>query len=70
VELLKRDGVDAELVSYPAKNGNRFLAHRSFQEWDCDCAELWIEGENRKRIARFGGMVARKKRLALLYHQE
>jgi aminopeptidase YwaD len=53
LKLLKRDGVHAELVSYPAKNGNRFLAHRSFQEWRCDHAELWIEGENRERIARF-----------------
>ncbi len=53
VSLLKRDDVAAEIVSYPARNGDRFLAHRSFQEWHCDHAELWMEGENRKRLARF-----------------
>ncbi|WP_216827609.1 DUF4910 domain-containing protein [Alkalihalobacterium elongatum] len=53
VNLLKRDGVEAELVSYLAEAGSRFLAHRTFQEWHCNHAELWIEGEERKRIARF-----------------
>lgn len=53
VSLLKRDGVDAEIVSYPAKFGERFLSHFSFQEWQCDSAELWIENPVRKRIARF-----------------
>ncbi|MDE5413441.1 DUF4910 domain-containing protein [Alkalihalobacterium chitinilyticum] len=53
VKILKRDGVDAELISYSAEAGSRFLAHRTFQEWHCNHAELWIEGEERKRIARF-----------------
>lgn len=53
VSLLKRDGVDADLVSYPARYGERFLSHFSFQEWKCDSAELWIETPVRKRIARF-----------------
>lgn len=53
VSLLKRDGVDTELVSYPARYGERFLSHFSFQEWKCDSAELWIENPIRKRIARF-----------------
>lgn len=53
VSLLKRDEVDAELVSYPARYGERFLSHFSFQEWKCDSAELWIENPVRKRIARF-----------------
>lgn len=43
----------AELVSYPAKFGDRFLSHRTFPEWKCEQAELWIEGPVRKRIARF-----------------
>ncbi|WP_078595854.1 DUF4910 domain-containing protein [Evansella clarkii] len=51
--MLKRDGVEAEIISYPAKKGERFLAHRSFQEWHCNHGELWIEGENRQRIARY-----------------
>ncbi|MGX6444575.1 DUF4910 domain-containing protein [Neobacillus sp. K501] len=53
VSLLKRDGVDADLVSYPARYGERFLSHFSFQEWKCASAELWIETPVRKRIARF-----------------
>lgn len=53
INLLKRDGVDAELVSYPARFGERFLSHRSFHEWNCEKAELWIETPIRKRIARF-----------------
>jgi aminopeptidase YwaD len=53
VSLLKRDGVEAELVSYPAQFGDRFLSHRSFQEWTCEQAELWVETPVRKRIARF-----------------
>jgi aminopeptidase YwaD len=53
VSLLKRDGVNAELVPYPARFGERFLSHFSFQEWKCDSAELWIENPVRKRIARF-----------------
>lgn len=53
VSLLNRDGVNAELVSYPARYGERFLSHFSFQEWKCDSAELWIENPVRKRIARF-----------------
>ncbi|MRX73371.1 DUF4910 domain-containing protein [Bacillus lacus] len=53
MKLLKRDGVDAELVSYPAQFGERFLSHHSFKEWSCHSAELWIETPERKRIARF-----------------
>ena len=53
VSLLKRDGVEADLISYPARFGDRFLSHRSFQEWSCEQAELWIETPVRKRIARF-----------------
>ncbi|MFD1739835.1 DUF4910 domain-containing protein [Bacillus salitolerans] len=53
IELLKRDHVDAELISYPAQYGERFLSHFSFQEWKCESAELWVEGPNRRRIARF-----------------
>ncbi|MGF2614539.1 DUF4910 domain-containing protein [Rossellomorea vietnamensis] len=53
MKLLKRDGVDAELVSYPAQFGERFLSHHSFKEWSCESAELWIESPERKRIARF-----------------
>ncbi|EDL65704.1 DUF4910 domain-containing protein [Bacillus sp. SG-1] len=53
LKLLKRDGVEAELVSYPARFGERFLSHQSFKEWSCENAELWIETPERKRIARF-----------------
>ncbi|PLT30732.1 DUF4910 domain-containing protein [Peribacillus deserti] len=53
IPLLKRDGVDAELVSYPARYGDRFLSHYSFKEWHCRSAELWIETPERERIARF-----------------
>jgi aminopeptidase YwaD len=53
VQLLKRDGVEAEVVSYPAKFGERYLSHHSFHEWECEHAELWIETPERKRIARF-----------------
>ncbi|RXI96502.1 DUF4910 domain-containing protein [Anaerobacillus alkaliphilus] len=53
MNLLKRDGVEAELVSYPAKFGDRFLSHQSFKEWHCNSAELWIETPVRKRVARF-----------------
>lgn len=53
LKLLKRDGVDAELVTYPAKFGEKFLSHSSFKEWKCNSAELWIETPSRKRIARF-----------------
>ncbi|WP_221568341.1 DUF4910 domain-containing protein [Alkalihalobacillus sp. TS-13] len=53
MRLLQRDGVDAELVSYPARFGERFLSHFSFKEWKCERAELWIETPQRKRIARF-----------------
>lgn len=53
VRLLRRDGVEAEIVSYPAQAGERLLAHRSFQEWHCHHAELWLEGEERIRLARF-----------------
>ncbi len=51
--LLDRDGVEANLVSYPAQFGERFLSHFSFNEWECEHAELWIETPIRKRIARF-----------------
>jgi aminopeptidase-like protein len=53
MKLLKRDGVNAELVSYPAQFGDRFISHSSFQEWNCKSAELCIEKPFRKRIARF-----------------
>ncbi len=53
IKLLKRDGVFAELVSYPAQFGDRFLSHQSFQEWKCHSAELWIESPVQKRIARY-----------------
>lgn len=53
VKLLRRDGVGAELISYPAVFGKRYLASRTFQEWHCDHAELWLEGIERKRIARY-----------------
>ncbi|MFE8699251.1 DUF4910 domain-containing protein [Cytobacillus sp. FJAT-54145] len=53
MKLLERDGVKAELVSYPATFGNRFISHHSFKEWSCESAELWIEEPYRKRIARF-----------------
>lgn len=53
INLLKRDGVDAELVSSPARFGDRFLSHKTFQEWECEKAELWIETPVKKRIARF-----------------
>lgn len=53
IRMLKRDGVHAELVSYPATFGERFLSHKSFKEWKCSLAELWIEGPKRKRLARF-----------------
>ncbi|WP_456276836.1 DUF4910 domain-containing protein [Bacillus sp. AK128] len=53
LQLLKRDGVEAELVTYPARFGERFLSHSSFKEWECKGAELWIEAPVRRRIARF-----------------
>ncbi|WP_026695094.1 DUF4910 domain-containing protein [Peribacillus kribbensis] len=53
ISLLKREGVEAELVPYPAVFGNRLLSHRSFKEWHCRSAELWIESPARERIARF-----------------
>ncbi|QOY35159.1 DUF4910 domain-containing protein [Anaerobacillus isosaccharinicus] len=53
MNLLKRDGVEAELVTSPARFGDRFLSHQTFKEWRCDSAELWIETPVRKRIARF-----------------
>jgi aminopeptidase YwaD len=53
IQLLKRDGVEAELVTYPAQFGERFLSHSSFKEWECKHAELWMETPVRKRIARF-----------------
>lgn len=53
LQLLQRDGVDAKCISYPAKFGDRFLSHQTFQEWKCRSAELWIEGPERQRIARF-----------------
>ncbi|WP_456272465.1 DUF4910 domain-containing protein [Bacillus sp. AK031] len=53
MKLLKRDGVNAELISYPAQFGERFISHHSFKEWSCESAELWIEAPERKRIARF-----------------
>lgn len=51
--LLHREGIETELVSYPARFGERHLSNRSFQEWHCQSAELWIVGEHDKRIARF-----------------
>lgn len=53
LQLLKRDDVQAERISYPAVYGKRHLASRTFQEWHCDHAELWLEGEQRSRLARF-----------------
>ncbi|WP_261134380.1 DUF4910 domain-containing protein [Bacillus sp. Marseille-Q3570] len=53
LKILQRDGMDAELVSYPARFGERFSSHFSFKEWKCESAELWIETPQRKRIARF-----------------
>lgn len=53
--LLKRDGVDAKIVSYPAKTGERFLAYKSFQEWQCRGGQLWLlEDNGRRRLARYG----------------
>ncbi|WP_409291466.1 DUF4910 domain-containing protein [Peribacillus sp. SCS-37] len=53
IQLLKRDGVEAELISYPAEFGGRLLSHRTFKEWHCRSAELWVETPVRERIARF-----------------
>jgi aminopeptidase YwaD len=53
IALLKCDGVEAELISYPAINGDRFLGHRTFQEWHCQSAELWLTGDDSKRLARY-----------------
>ena len=33
-------GLAAEILSYPADEGTRFWAYRSFQEWDCQQATL------------------------------
>ncbi|QOR66975.1 DUF4910 domain-containing protein [Cytobacillus suaedae] len=53
IQLLKRDGVEAELISYPARFNDRNISHKTFQEWQCRSAELWVESPQRKRIARF-----------------
>ncbi len=53
IKFLHRDLVNAELVSYPVTFGNHFLSQRTFKEWHCQSAELWIESPSRERIARF-----------------
>jgi hypothetical protein len=40
--LLVRDGLDAEILSFPADEGTSFWACPSFQEWDCAGATLHL----------------------------
>jgi hypothetical protein len=54
-ELLERDGVAAEVIDFPARRGEKFLAHWSFEEWCCREAELWLlEQDGKRRLCRFG----------------
>lgn len=54
IDMLGREGVAAELVRYPARYGERFLGRRSFAEWHCRGAELWLQDEQgKKRLCRY-----------------
>lgn len=54
LSALKGLGVDAEMLSFPAKEGVRWWSQLSFLEWDCDDAELvLLEDGRRERLCSF-----------------
>lgn len=54
ISMLNKEGIDAVLDDFPAKNDIRFLGRSSFQEWRCRSGELWLEnGDRRKRLCRY-----------------
>ncbi|MFN2289657.1 MAG: DUF4910 domain-containing protein, partial [Anaerolineae bacterium] len=54
-QRLIRDGLEAEILSYPADEGTRFWAWSSFQEWDCTDATLHLVApeEQARELANF-----------------
>jgi aminopeptidase YwaD len=54
-QRLVRDGLDAEILSYPADEKTRFWAWFSFKEWDCTDATLHLIApeEEAKELASF-----------------
>lgn len=54
-QRLVRDGLDAEILSYPADEVSQFWATPSFQEWHCEDATLHLiePQENAQELANF-----------------
>ncbi|MEX0973963.1 MAG: DUF4910 domain-containing protein [Bacillota bacterium] len=51
---LRRFGIDAEVLTFPAKEGLTWWSQAGFMEWDCDDAELvLLEDGKRQRLCSF-----------------
>lgn len=53
IDLLRDCGMEAELLRYPARLGERCLTQSMFREWNCDDAWLDISFPYRERAADF-----------------
>jgi hypothetical protein len=47
---LKRLGVDAEILSFPAREGARWWSQAGFKEWSCDDAELVLLEDGKRDL--------------------
>lgn len=47
-DALRGFGLDARVISYPADGETTFWSMRTFLEWDCKEAALWLLGKNGK----------------------
>ena len=51
---MKHFGLDAEVLSFPAKAGVKWWSEPSFQEWDCDDAELiLLENDKTQKLCSY-----------------
>lgn len=57
--ILRRSGVESQVVAYPATGRNFAWTSLTPQEWDCQDAECWLldaAGERQERLAWYGEM--------------
>jgi hypothetical protein len=53
VDVLRSSGLETRVLSFPADPAEHFWSQKSFLEWNCEQAELWLQGENRKRLCDY-----------------
>ncbi|MEW6523059.1 MAG: DUF4910 domain-containing protein [Bacillota bacterium] len=50
---LSAAGVEAQILSYPARDSASYWSHSMFQEWDCTKGELELVEPERRRLASY-----------------